>query len=442
MFRYDDKERSVRRLLAVGFTLVILLLLADAFIGFQSIRSIQQTASELAEDQFTHMALVDEVQREQGSLSTIFYALAQDPGTVDRSKILSQIDVTEQNIRDIVHKAPEDVLEWGIWSHLINASAAFAEEARRLLALENPRSLQSSELLRRHEEVLNTVSTLIRMSHVKSRDAKERIEQLAASQIRKDIFLLGGSVVVAFVCAILVMRTSTRLYQRIAEQSEQLTRISWQLLDSQEMVARRLSHELHDELGQALTALKTRLTRHASSGCADPGWIEDCSSLLKESIRSAHEISQLLRPTILDDFGLPPALHWLCERFADRSGMDIQCSCSFEGKLAPETETHLFRIAQEALTNAARHSGASLVAVRLYQDEDAVFLTIEDNGRGLPPPGEIRKGALGLTGMRARARSSDGELRIQSQPGKGTLIEVRVPLGAEANEEKNPHLAG
>jgi signal transduction histidine kinase len=429
-------------LLGAGFTLVILLLLADAFIGFYSIRSIQTAACALADDQLTQMALVDEVQREQGSLSAIFYLLAGDPDSLDRSKILAQIEATERNLKATLKKVPDDPLERTIWTQLASASSAFANEARRMLAFDDPPTFQSSELLRRHDEVRNTVSALIRLTHMRARNAKERIEVLANAQVRRNLLLLGGSVLLAFACAFLVMRTSTNLYQRIADQSDQLTRVSWQLLDNQEMVARRLSHELHDELGQALTALKTNFTRHANSGFADAAWIEDCSNLLRDSIRSAHEISQLLRPTILDDFGLTSALNWLCERFEERTEIDVQYSSTFEGRLAPETETHLFRIAQEALTNAARHAEASLVTVRLHQDTKNVYLSIEDNGKGLPPPGEVRKGALGLIGMRARAQSSKGELTIQSSAGQGTSIQVFVPLAVTMDEEKDPHPVG
>ncbi|MCL6508968.1 MAG: sensor histidine kinase [Bryobacteraceae bacterium] len=437
-----DGEQRARRLLAVGFLLVILLLLADALIGFHSIRSIQTTASELAEDQFTQMALVDEVQREQGSLSTIFYRLAGGGGSLDRSQILEQINATERNIRQLVDRAPHISPDREAWNHLGAAASAFAAEARRLLALDYAAALPSQELLQRHEEVVNTVGKLIRLTHNRSRAAKTRIELLAAAQLRRDTVLLGGSVLLAFLCAWLVMRTSTRLYQKIRDQSEQLTWVSWQLLDNQERVARRLSHELHDELGQTLTALKTSVTRHANAPCADPEWLHDCSDLLKESIRSVHEISQLLRPTILDDFGLDSALNWLCERFADRGGLEITYSSEFHGRLPGETETHLFRIAQEALTNAVRHSGASRVSVRLRQDETNAYLAIEDNGKGLPPPEQLRKGTFGLIGMRARARSSGGDLEIRSHPGRGTAIVVSVPLGAHVDETQNPHLVG
>ncbi len=228
----------------------------------------------------------------------------------------------------------------------------------------------------------------------------------------------------------------------MAQQSEDLNRCSWQLLENQEVLARRLSHELHDELGQSLTALKINLTRHAGAPCIDTVWLQDCGQLLKDSIRSVHEISQLLRPTILDDFGLDSGLNWLCDRFADRSGIQVEYSSTFKGRLNDESETHLFRIAQEALTNVARHSGASLVKIELRKDKDRIVLLIADNGKGLPSRAEIRKDALGLSGMRARARSSKGELTIRSKPEQGVAIQVWVPREAKKNEAKDPHLVG
>ncbi len=441
LYRHDSEQR-MERLLAVGFLLTICLLLADGFIGFRSIRSIKTAAAELAEDQFTQMALIDEVQREQESLSAIFYRLAGDRDSLDHSNLLSQIETTERNIRRIAGQAPVSDAERGTWNHLATVSSAFSVEARRLLALDDPPTRHSRELLLRHEEVVTTVAKLIRLTHSKSRQAKERIEMLAAGQLRKDAVLLGGSLLLAVLCAFLVVRTSTRLQLAMTEQSEELTRVSWRLLDNQEMVARRLSHELHDELGQALTALKTNFSRHLNSACVDPAWMQDCSQLLKDSIRSAHEISQLLRPTILDDFGLDSALNWLCERFEERNEIGVQYSSSFHGRLPPQIETHMFRIAQEALTNVARHSGASLVMVRLHEEARTVTLTIKDNGKGLPASGEIRRGAFGLTGMQARARSSEGQLKIDSRPSEGTSIEVCVPVEMSVDEEKDPHPVG
>jgi signal transduction histidine kinase len=144
-------------------------------------------------------------------------------------------------------------------------------------------------------------------------------------------------------------------------------------------------------------------------------------------------MSQLLHPTILDDFGLEAGLRWLCDGFGARTGIDVRLNSNFSGRLSEDNETHLFRIAQEALTNVARHSGATHVELHLDSKGDEICFSIRDDGRGLPlEPGERR--GMGLIGMRARARSAGGDLTLRSQPGEGVVIEVKIPITAnEAN---------
>jgi signal transduction histidine kinase len=204
------------------------------------------------------------------------------------------------------------------------------------------------------------------------------------------------------------------------------------MLEDQEATARRFSHELHDELGQSLSAVKTNLAALDSQGQVNPARLADCLLLVDDAIGNVRQMSQLLRPTILDDFGLAAGLRWLCEGFAARTGIAVTCNASFEGRLPDETETHLFRIAQEALTNVARHAAAKHVDVRLEAAGGEVRLTVGDDGRGLGPPPAHPQG-LGLIGMRARARSAGGDVVVRSRPGEGVLIEVRVPLGDETH---------
>ena len=144
-------------------------------------------------------------------------------------------------------------------------------------------------------------------------------------------------------------------------QTAELGRVSWHMLEDQEATARRFSHELHDELGQSLTAVKTNLTALASAGPAESPRLADCLHLVDEAIGNVRQMSQLLRPTILDDFGLEAGLRWLAEGFAARTGIDVQVESTYSGRLPDDTETHLFRIAQEALTNVARHADAKHV---------------------------------------------------------------------------------
>jgi signal transduction histidine kinase len=436
-------ENRLIRLLAGGFLLVIVLLLVAAFLDIKLIQSIRNRVARLVEEQLVTTALVDEVQREQNAFSAVFYDLAGDGDSVNRARILSQVDSIESHIRHVVSAGRQKTGGRGdLWVNLETASLAFAAEARRLVAIPASGSLSSRELFRRHEQVLAAVAQLIRASHDQAARTRAQIEAESRRLIRQSTFLLGTCFMLSSICAFLILRIAATLVHKITAQADELARVSWHLLQNQEVLARRLSHEMHDELGQLLTALKTNFTRHAALQCADPAWLADCNQLLKDSIRSVHEISLLLRPTILDDFGLSSALRWLCERFEERSGIEVRYQCSLAGRLSDDSETHLFRIAQEALTNVARHSGATTVDVRLWQEGDRVKLHVRDNGRGLPSSAADGGHGLGLVGMRARARSAGGELTIYSSAGQGVLVEASVPVEVHAHEYENPHPVG
>jgi two-component system sensor histidine kinase UhpB len=211
------------------------------------------------------------------------------------------------------------------------------------------------------------------------------------------------------------------------------------MLEDQEATARRFSHELHDELGQALTAVKTNLSALATQPAADSGKtttrLADCLHLVDEAIGNVRQMSQLLRPTILDDFGLEAGIRWLAEGFAARTGTEVAVDSTFSGRLPDETETHLFRITQEALTNVARHAAARTVRIQLSSAPSEIRLAIQDDGRGLPAKSETPTNGrgLGMIGMRARARSAGGDVEVHSRPDAGVLIEVRVPLHHETH---------
>jgi signal transduction histidine kinase len=213
------------------------------------------------------------------------------------------------------------------------------------------------------------------------------------------------------------------------QQSSDLARVTWHMLESQDTAARRFSHELHDELGQSLMAIKANVTALDSAAPPDPARLEDCRRLIDEAIQNVRELSHLLRPTILDDFGLDAGIRWLSERFGQRTGIEVDYQSSFHERLADQTETHLFRIVQEALTNVARHSGATRVAIALERNGNRVHLTVKDNGHGFNGG---RSAGLGLVGMRARAQSVGGELQINSTDG--VAVDLWVPLSVTTGQ--------
>lgn len=244
--------------------------------------------------------------------------------------------------------------------------------------------------------------------------------------------VLGLCLLAAITSALVAITITRRAFERLEWQATELARVSWHFLKAQEVTARRFSHEMHDELGQSLTGLRGLLKQ------LDAGRLTEqrpqLVAVIDESIATVRELSQLLRPVILDDFGLDAALRWLVERFAQRTGLAVDYQSTFSGRLDEETETHLFRIAQEALTNIARHAEASHAWVRCSVDDASLHLTIEDNGRGLAP-GFRHAPSLGMVGMRARARHLQGDLRVLNRDGGGVRIEVQVPMDAMPEAE-------
>jgi signal transduction histidine kinase len=414
--------RTLVRVLAIGFAAVLVLLAAAAVIGAISARTVARNSTDLVMDQLVITRLLDEVEREQQVLNAAFYRLSRTPEMVDRARVLIDLDKTDADIDQLVLTASSSP-DAGVWTTLHNATLGFSSEARQLLTLKKLPEASSRDLFRRHEEVTTVVAKLVDLSYSRALATQQNVNARVSSLAVESAALVGGCFAIALACAFLTVRGAARVFLQMEGQTGELSRVSFRMLEIQEAVARRFAHELHDELGGSLTAIKTNLTALAADP-SDRARLDDCTKLVETSISNVRELSQLLRPTILDDFGLDASLRWLVERFRERTRIEVQYRSTFDGRLPDETETHLFRIVQEALTNIARHSNATKVSVFLRADDGHVRLTLSDNGRGLS--GDARKG-MGLSGMRARAHSAGGELKLESKPGQGLTIEVWAP---------------
>jgi signal transduction histidine kinase len=192
----------------------------------------------------------------------------------------------------------------------------------------------------------------------------------------------------------------------------------------------RIARELHDEVGQALTGLKLdlaglrRTLPEAARTAAEPR-IAEMASLADATIERVRRISGELRPQLLDQLGLVPAVEAYLERFAGRSGVRTRLEASLDDTaLDRRRATALFRILQEALTNVARHADARLVTVRLAPEGGEVVLTVQDDGKGIAEPPGL---SLGFLGMQERARAAGGRMTMDGAPGKGTTVTVRLP---------------
>jgi len=427
-------RQRIFRVMIAGFALVILLLAAAAIVSIRNIRYIQSTARNLLREQSVSSRLIDELHSQQTSVSEVFGILARDPDSVDYNRMIAQLDEADRDI-DRICSEGEQTGERALWARLRNSSSDFSHEARRLLSADDPETYQSLDLFRYHGAFAGVVTRLLEAEYGKLNAAQAEIDRRTTGLSRVSLAFASAALLLALLFAIFTVRLVAQLIERLEAQTAELGRVSWHMLEAQEATARRFSHELHDELGQSLTAVKTNLT--ALNERYDGGRLRDCLHLVDESIGNVRQMSQLLRPTILDDFGLEAGLRWLADGFQARTGTVVKVSSTYSGRLPDETETHLFRIAQEALTNVARHSAAKHVEITLESVPGSIRLCIADDGRGLSATTADGRG-LGMTGMRARARSAGGDVTVQSKPGHGVLIEVRVPV----TNEKDSHPAG
>ena len=223
---------------------------------------------------------------------------------------------------------------------------------------------------------------------------------------------------------------------------KELQRLSAQLINAQEMERKRISRELHDELGQALTAIAINLS--TIKNALPPDFVADIkerfketSSLIDQVSEQMHDLALELRPSMLDDLGLVPTLRWYVNRFSKRLNIDTEFKAiNLKKRLTPEIETALYRIMQEALTNTARHAQAQNVHVLINRKKSVIEASIEDDGKGFNIKGKIkgRKAHIygaGLLGIRERITSLGGNFSIQSHPGEGTRLFIEIPLGSE-----------
>ena len=240
-----------------------------------------------------------------------------------------------------------------------------------------------------------------------------------------------------------IAMVNAQLYTDLLQREKELEILSGARVQAQEDERRRIAREIHDGLGQMLTAIKFNLEileDTISAGKDERERIDDMKNLLDSVMKEAREISYNLMPSVLEDFGLAPALQLLSEQFANRTNVKVQFQAhGVADRLDPHLEVGLYRIAQESFNNISKHANATEVNLQIIRHNDGIRLVIEDNGKGITTQQTIvratGKGGMGLPGMRDRASSFGGTLTIDSAVNNGTLITVEVPLTKSNSNE-------
>jgi signal transduction histidine kinase len=259
------------------------------------------------------------------------------------------------------------------------------------------------------------------------------------AELRRDLLtllawslLLGGVVALTAVIRLRQLEGQSVAERRHAEEAEHRMReLSQQLVATQEEERKKLSRELHDHVGQVLTALRMELGSidrlRAPQDGALARAVAESRQLVDNMVRTVRDLALGLRPSMLDDFGLQPALEWHARDFTRRYGMPVDLTVSGDlTSLADPYATCVYRVVQEALTNCVRHAKATRIRVTVAGTDDSLAVSVKDDGVGINP--ESRKSGLGLRGIEERVRDLDGTLDIHSAPGVGTSLTIRIPL--------------
>ncbi len=293
------------------------------------------------------------------------------------------------------------------------------------------------ELLPRRAAVLDLADKISALNEQELNGGDERLEETFGRFRRRLLVMLTATlsmgILLAAVAASHILRLerqSAARYLQVVRAQNELKELSARLVKAQEEERRAISRELHDEVGQSLSALLMELGNLAAVAPRNleplQRHLESIRKLAESSVQVARNMALLLRPSMLDDFGLVPALEWQAREISKRSGMAVSVEAGEISDLLPDDHnTCVYRVVQEALHNCARHAHARSVRIRVRQAADRILLSIQDDGRGFDAR---RVRGLGLVGMEERVEHLGGTFQVRSEPGHGTVLDVELPL--------------
>jgi signal transduction histidine kinase len=300
------------------------------------------------------------------------------------------------------------------------------------------------EVLPRREAVLMLAEEIEQLNNTnltaQRAEVTKRQEQFrsALHSLLWQSLLLGLVVALTAVARLRAVERRSDIQRTRAETAEsQMRHLSQQLVATQEEERRKLSRELHDHVGQMLTALRLEVGRLERTRAAPDGRfaqaVAECKSLVETMLRTVRDLALGLRPSMLDDLGLQPALEWLVRDFRRRDSLRVAIEVTGDLSHLPDhVRTCVYRIVQEALTNCVRHAKAGQVQVSVRLEAHQLEVTIVDDGVGFDPA--VRPQGLGLLGIEERVRELQGAFTIQTAPGQGTRLTVTLPASDDIAE--------
>lgn len=435
-------------MLLAGFGLIFGIWLAAGYSFMHRLSDIERRTADVNVRYMKAQELLSTV-RGQILLGSVYIRDALLAPTSEVGESRRQIEDTYQVVEDALH-AYVPVLDSSIERERVQRLQQQIEDFKRttLRVLdvdssrwpEDARALLRAEVVPKRNTVIRVSEAVQALNRTAFVQQRQEIAGIYAASQRRLWQMLGVGLALGFGIALVVAAHAGRLERRLryqsavdAEHARELSELSAKLISVQEDERRALARELHDDVGQALTAIKVELAVAERSMPPKPpgaGLLDDARSIAETALVTVRDMSHLLHPALLDDLGLEAAAEWYVAGYSRRHQIRVDLACTgITNRLAPEVEVSLYRILQEALTNVARHAGATRCGVTIVRDGTTARAVIEDNGRGFTAGsrGAGRPG-LGLLSIRERAAQLGGSAQIVSTPGAGTRITVEMPV--------------
>jgi signal transduction histidine kinase len=436
---------QTRRLLLIGFGGLLLLLAFTGFNALSILNRIQVRNASIREDYVNRNRILQEL-RSDIYLSGTYVRdllLEPDPARADlhrdelnaaRGRVEAMISAYQAVVRG-EERIPFERFTKEIVSYFdsLRPALQWTPNQRRLFGY----SFMEYSLLPKRMIIVRLTDQISKLNQEQLETGSKRVGTLFLNFRRNLVALLIVTLVIGFLLASGSIRRILRLerlsglrFDEALQARSALRDLSARLVEVQESERRALSRELHDEVGQALAALLLAIGNVAAMISPDENpevrnQLLDTRRVAEKTVAVVRDMSLLLRPSMLDDLGLIPALEWQAREVSRTSylGVTVQAE-SVREDLPDEQKTCIYRVVQEALRNVTRHAKAKHVQIQLSQDDATLRLAIQDDGQGFIA--EREKG-VGLLGMEERVKRLDGSFQVRSRPGNGTIIQVELP---------------
>jgi signal transduction histidine kinase len=334
---------------------------------------------------------------------------------------------------------------WQTSDHVFKEAAAGEEDVSRTLI--------STQLSAQQALLATQVADLLQRNTEAEVRADQKVAAIYSGAEWKIYTFLAGTMVAIAATTLYLIYSNRRLFGRLESLSRQRRVLAAKLITVQEEVLRSVSRELHDEFGQILTAVSAMLARAERKGVPPDSplrtELSEVRQITHHTLEKMRSLSQMLHPAVLDDYGLAKGIEWYTGVFERQTGVQTGITVTGEPvRITGQRAIHCFRIVQEALTNAAKHSGAKAAEVKMIFTEDTLSVSVKDFGRGIVYSRKSKKPGLGLIAMHERAELLAGKLNISSSAKAGTTISLAMPLRQEdqasemTEEEETGELVG